>query len=136
MCSGMVFTASGMLTKQMSVQHPFGNAADEFGNAIDGSGRPGLRISGDQWGTEGATTGIGPESGIVNGESPSISLPYIDKESTNVRIQMQSCIYLSPLCYRYSLCLRGTRSISNRVWVWSESVRVGSGLRVDTSRCD
>ena len=40
MYSGMVFTASGMLTKQMSVQHPFGNAADGFGNAIDGSGRP------------------------------------------------------------------------------------------------
>ena len=36
----MMFTASGMLTKQMSVQHPFGNAADEFGNAIDGLGRP------------------------------------------------------------------------------------------------
>ena len=33
MCSGMMFTASGMLTKQMSVQHP-------FGNAIDGSERP------------------------------------------------------------------------------------------------
>ena len=42
MCSGMMFTASGMLTKQMSVQHPFGNAADEFGNAVDGSGRPGM----------------------------------------------------------------------------------------------
>ena len=42
MCSGMVFTTSGMLTKQMSVQHPFGNAADVFGNAIDGSGRPGM----------------------------------------------------------------------------------------------
>ena len=42
MCSEMMFTASGMLTKQMSVQHPFGNAADEFGNAIDGSGRPGM----------------------------------------------------------------------------------------------
>ena len=38
----MVFTASGMLTKQMSVQHPFRNAADEFRNAIDGSGRPGM----------------------------------------------------------------------------------------------
>ena len=35
MCSGMMFTASGMLTKQTSVQ-------DEFGNAIDGSGRPGM----------------------------------------------------------------------------------------------
>ena len=42
MYSGKVFTASGMLTKQMSVQHPFGNAADEFRNAIDGSGRPGM----------------------------------------------------------------------------------------------
>ena len=42
MCSGMMFTASGMLTKQTSVQHPFGNAADEFGNAIDGSERPGI----------------------------------------------------------------------------------------------
>ena len=42
MCSGMMFTASGMLTKQMSVQHPFGNAADEFGNVVDGSGRPGM----------------------------------------------------------------------------------------------
>ena len=52
-----------------------------------------LRINGDQWGTKGATTGIGPESGIVDGESPSISLSYIDKESTNVRIQVQSCIY-------------------------------------------
>ena len=52
-----------------------------------------LRINGDQWGTKGAATGIGPESGIVDGESPSISLSYIDKESTNVRIQMQSCIY-------------------------------------------
>ena len=38
----MVFTALGMLTKQTSVQHPFRNAADEFGNAIDGSGRPGM----------------------------------------------------------------------------------------------
>ena len=37
---GMVFTASGMLTKQTSVQHPFRNAADGFGNAVDGSGRP------------------------------------------------------------------------------------------------
>ena len=49
MCSGMVFTASGMLTKQTSVQHPFGNAADGFGNAadgfgnaVDGSERPGM----------------------------------------------------------------------------------------------
>ena len=43
MCSGMMFTASGMLTKQTSVQHPFGNAAYEFGNAIlDGLGRPGM----------------------------------------------------------------------------------------------
>ena len=42
MCSGMMFTASGMLTKQTSVQHLFGNAADEFGNAVDGSGRPGM----------------------------------------------------------------------------------------------
>ena len=42
MCSGMMFTASGMLTKQTSVQHPFRNAADEFGNAIDGLGRPGM----------------------------------------------------------------------------------------------
>ena len=40
----MMFTASGMLTKQMSVQHPFGNAADEFGNAVDGSGRPGMGL--------------------------------------------------------------------------------------------
>ena len=31
----MVFTALGMLTKQTSVQHPFGNAADGFGNAVD-----------------------------------------------------------------------------------------------------
>ena len=44
MCLGMMFTASGMLTKQMSVQHPFGNAADEFVNAIDGSGRPGMGL--------------------------------------------------------------------------------------------
>ena len=42
MCSGMMFTASGMLTKQTSVQHPFGNAADGFRNAVDGSGRPGM----------------------------------------------------------------------------------------------
>ena len=51
----MVFTASGMLTKQTSVQHPFGNAADEFENAIDGSGRPGMgsglvrECSGEVW---------------------------------------------------------------------------------------
>ena len=45
MCLGMMFTASGMLTKQMSVQHPFGNAADEFRNAIlNGSGRPGMGL--------------------------------------------------------------------------------------------
>ena len=44
MCLGMVFTALGMLTKQMSVQHPFGNAADGFGNAVDGSGRPGMGL--------------------------------------------------------------------------------------------
>ena len=42
MCSGLVFTTLGMLTKQMSVQHPFENAADGFRNAIDGSGRPGM----------------------------------------------------------------------------------------------
>ena len=42
MCSGMVFTASGMLTKQMWVQHPLGNAADGFRNVVDGSGRPGM----------------------------------------------------------------------------------------------
>ena len=69
MYSGMVFTASGMLTKQTSVQHPFGNAADGFGR----SGRPGMG------------------SGLVRE------------------------------------CSGG---------VWSGSVRVGSGLRVDTSRCD
>ena len=46
MCSGMMFTALGMLTKQTSVQHPFRNAADEFGNAIDGSGRPGMGSGG------------------------------------------------------------------------------------------
>ena len=40
MCFGMVFTTSGILTKQMLVQHPFGNAADGFRNAVDGSGRP------------------------------------------------------------------------------------------------
>ena len=55
MCSGMLFTASGMLTKQTSVQHPVGNAADEFGDAIDGSGRPGIgsglvrECSGEVW---------------------------------------------------------------------------------------
>ena len=64
MCSGMMFTTSGMLTKQTSVQHPFGNAADEFGNAK------------------------------------------MDREGLGW------------------------------VRVWSGSVRVGSGLRVDTSRCD
>ena len=37
MCSGIVFTASGMLTKQMSVQHP-------FENAIDGLGGPGMGL--------------------------------------------------------------------------------------------
>ena len=42
MCSGMVFIALGMLTKQTLVQHPFGNAADGFRNAVDGSGRPGM----------------------------------------------------------------------------------------------
>ena len=35
MCSEMMFTASGMFTKQMSVQHP-------FRNAIGGLGRPGM----------------------------------------------------------------------------------------------
>ena len=40
----MVFTASGMLTKQMSVQYPFGNAANEFGNAVDGLERPGMGL--------------------------------------------------------------------------------------------
>ena len=40
MCSGMMFTALGMPTKQTSVEHPFGNAADRFTNAIDGLGRP------------------------------------------------------------------------------------------------
>ena len=64
MYSGMMFTASGMLTKQTSVQHPFGNAADEFRNAkMDWEGLGWVRV-------------------------------------------------------------------------WSGSVQVGSGLRVDTSRCD
>ena len=40
MCSGMMFTASGMPTKQTLVEHPFRNAADGFRNTIDGSGRP------------------------------------------------------------------------------------------------
>ena len=40
MCSGIVFTTLGMLTKQMLVQHSFRNAADRFRNAIDGLGRP------------------------------------------------------------------------------------------------
>ena len=44
MYSGMVFTTSGMLTKQTSVQHPFRNAADKFGNAIDELGRPGMGL--------------------------------------------------------------------------------------------
>ena len=38
----MVFTASGMLTKQTLVQHPVGTAAEEFGHALDGLGRPGM----------------------------------------------------------------------------------------------
>ena len=42
MCSGMVFTALGMLTKQMSVQHSQRDAADGFRNVIDGLGRPGM----------------------------------------------------------------------------------------------
>ena len=42
MCSGMVFITSGILTKQILMQHPFGNAADGFGNTVDGSGRPGM----------------------------------------------------------------------------------------------
>ena len=42
MCSGMMFTALGMLNKQTLVQHPFGNVADGFWNAIDGLGRPGM----------------------------------------------------------------------------------------------
>ena len=33
---------------------------------------------------------MGPESGIFDGESPSISLPYIDKERTNIRIHVQA----------------------------------------------
>ena len=44
MCSGMVSTTSGMLTKQMLVQHLFRNATDEFRNAIDGSERPGMGL--------------------------------------------------------------------------------------------
>ena len=42
MCSGMMFTTLGMLTKQMLVQHPFGNVADRFRNARDGLGRSGM----------------------------------------------------------------------------------------------
>ena len=37
MCLGMVFIASGVLTKQTSVQQP-------FRNAVDGSGRPGMGL--------------------------------------------------------------------------------------------
>ena len=44
MCLRMVFTTSEMLTKQVSVQHPFRNAADGFRNAIDGLGRPGMGL--------------------------------------------------------------------------------------------
>ena len=44
MCSGMVFTASGMLTKQTLVQHPFRNAADGFEHAVDGLGRSGMGL--------------------------------------------------------------------------------------------
>ena len=44
MCLGMMFTALGMLTKQTSVQYPFGNAADGFRNAVDGSERPGMGL--------------------------------------------------------------------------------------------
>ena len=42
MCSGMVFAASGMLTKQTLMQHPFRNAPDGFRNAVDGLERPGM----------------------------------------------------------------------------------------------
>ena len=40
----MVSTTLEMLTKQTWVQHPFGNAADGFENAIDGSERPGMGL--------------------------------------------------------------------------------------------
>ena len=42
MCSGMVFTASGMLTKQTLMQHPFRNAPDGFRNAVDRLERSGM----------------------------------------------------------------------------------------------
>ena len=44
MCSGMVFTTSGMLTKQTSVQQKVQECCIWFGNAIDGSGRPGMGL--------------------------------------------------------------------------------------------
>ena len=44
MCLGMMFTTSGVLTKQTSVQHLFGNAVDGFGTAVDGLGRPGMGL--------------------------------------------------------------------------------------------
>ena len=44
MCLGMMFTALEMLTKQCWCSKRFGNAADGFENAIDGSGRPGMGL--------------------------------------------------------------------------------------------
>ena len=40
----MMFTALGVLTKQCWCSKQFGNAADRFENAIDGSGRPGMGL--------------------------------------------------------------------------------------------
>ena len=44
MCQGMMFTASGMLTKQHRCSNEFGNAAGGFRNAIGGLGRPGMGL--------------------------------------------------------------------------------------------
>ena len=41
-------------------------------------------------GTEGRLLRKGPESGIVDGESPSISLSYIDRQATNVQIHVHT----------------------------------------------
>ena len=91
-----------------------------------------LRIMGKLGAAGGRLTSSGPESGIVDGESPSISLSYIDKagyKRTNTCVhtlstesvcqELGSCLmarYLNPTVRECVAETRGGQRV--RVWYW------------------
>ena len=64
-----------------------------------------LRIMGKLVAAGGRLTSSGPESGIVDGESPSISLSYIDKTDYKRTHTCAYCISTESVCHQLGSCL-------------------------------